>query len=342
MTNLQKIALAAVAALTVPAFAAGTARPGALNYVEGAVAIEGRPLTNQSVGSVTLNPGEILSTSQGRAEILLTPGVFLRLDDDSAVKMISPDLTHTQVELEHGRAAVEVDEIYDENNLDIIVDGVSTQLVKRGYYEFDAAPPMAMVFDGKAAVEVGDGKYKVVKAHHEIALAPGQNAHSPGLKAAGFNTDRAKGDFYNWNSLRSQYLAEANNQIAGQYAYAPGFAAGWYWDPYAWDYAFIGAGPFWSPFGWGDYPRLGRLSTAATAIADGTTATATSGAVSAAESTPASQAQASTAVAASTVAAAVGTANQQSTKTGQRNAASLGLFFVCSPVKLASASQNLS
>lgn len=254
MTNLHKLALAAVAALSLPAFAADTARPGALNYVEGAAAIEGRPLTNQSVGSITLNPGEILSTGKGRAEILLTPGVFLRLDDNSALKMIAPDLTHTQVELERGRAAVEVDQIYDENNLDVIVDGVSTQLVKRGYYEFNAATPTAMVFDGKAAIEVGDGKYKVVKAHHEVALASFQNAHGPVLKPASFNTDDAKDDFYNWNSLRSQYLAEANNQIAGEYAYAPGFAAGWYWDPYAWDYAFIGSGPFWSPFGWGYYP----------------------------------------------------------------------------------------
>ncbi len=254
MSNLQKIVLAALAALVVPAFAADTARPGALNYVEGATAIEGQPLTSRSVGSITLNPGEILSTGKGRAEILLTPGVFLRLDDDSAVKMIAPDLTHTQVELVHGRAAVEVDEIYDENNLDVVVDGVSTQLVKRGYYEFDAAPATARVFDGKAAIEIGDGKYKVIKAHHEVALASGQNASAPLLKPASFNTDDARDDFYNWNSLRSQYLAEANNQIATEYEGGPGFAAGWYWNPYAWDYAYLGAGPFWSPFGWGYYP----------------------------------------------------------------------------------------
>ncbi len=147
--------------------------------------------------------------------------------------MIAPDLTHTQVELVHGRAAVEVDEIYDENNLDVVVDGVSTQLVKRGYYEFDAAPATARVFDGKAAIEIGDGKYKVIKAHHEVALASGQNASAPLLKPASFNTDDARDDFYNWNSLRSQYLAEANNQIATEYEGGPGFAAGWYWNPYA-------------------------------------------------------------------------------------------------------------
>ncbi|HVZ82699.1 MAG TPA: hypothetical protein VG893_03420, partial [Terracidiphilus sp.] len=125
--NLQKMALAAIVAISVPVFAEEIARPGSLNYVEGAVALEGQPLTSRSVGSVTLNPGEILSTGRGRAEILLTPGVFLRLDNGSALKMIAPGLTQTQVELLRGRAAVEVDEIYDENDLEVIVDGVSTQ-----------------------------------------------------------------------------------------------------------------------------------------------------------------------------------------------------------------------
>ena len=55
------------------------------------------------------------------------------------------------------------------------------------------------------------------------------------------------------SSLRSQYLAEANSQIAGEYASA-GYGPGWYWNPYGWGYTFIGAGPLYSPFGWGFYP----------------------------------------------------------------------------------------
>ena len=35
---------------------------------------------------------------------------------------------------------------------------------------------------------------------------------------------------------------------------APGFYPGWYWDPYMWDYTFLGWDPFFSPFGWGFYP----------------------------------------------------------------------------------------
>lgn len=245
-----------VLALGPAAFGANIARPGTVNYVEGAAYIDGQQITDRNVGDAELNPGQELTTQQGKAEILLTPGVFLRLDDNSAVKMIAPDLTHTQVELEHGRAGVEVDEIYPQNNLDIVDGGVSTQLVKNGYYEFNADQPTAMVFDGKAAALVGDGKYRVIKSHHELALVAGPNNQLLAKeKPAEFDVNAAsKDDLYNWNSLRSQYMAEANNQIAGEYAGGPGFAPGWYWNPYMWDYAFIGPGPFYSPFGWGFYP----------------------------------------------------------------------------------------
>ena len=107
----------------------------------------------------------------------------------------------------------------------------------------------------RPTVEVGDGKYRVVKSHHELALVAGLNDKPIALeKPANFNTNEAKDDLYNWNSLRSQYLAEANNQIAGQYVDGSGFYPGWYWDPYAYGYTFIGGDPFYSPFGWGFYP----------------------------------------------------------------------------------------
>jgi len=236
--------------LGAPAFAAEPARPGTVNYVEGAASLEGRQLNAKDVGSIDLEAGQVLSTGAGKAEVLLTPGVFLRLDDNSAVKMISPDLTLTQVELVKGRAGIEVDEIHEQNNLQIVDAGVTTRLEKTGYYEFNATNPTAMVFKGKAAVEMG-GKTRELKDHHELALT-GDVQPGAKLKPADFDT-HAQDELYNWSSLRSQYLAEANNEMAGEY-YGTGAYPGWYWDPYAWGYTFIGGGPFYSPFGWGFYP----------------------------------------------------------------------------------------
>ncbi len=86
--------------------------PGTLNYVEGSVHLDGRLLTNRNVANDEMRAGQELTTGAGKAEILLTPGIFLRVDSNSAVKMISPDLAETQVELLRGRAGVEVDQIF--------------------------------------------------------------------------------------------------------------------------------------------------------------------------------------------------------------------------------------
>jgi len=244
------IALLGVAALCAPAFGADMARPGTVNYIEGAAYLNGTQLQNRNVGSTALDPGQVLTTGAGKAEVLLTPGIFLRVDSNSAVKMISPDLTQTQVEVDRGRAAVEVDQIFPQNEVQIMDGGVTTQLMKPGYYEFDGNTPEAMVFKGRAEVQVGDGKWETVKDHHELALV----ADGPGAKTASFDSKPTNDELYNWSSLRSQYLAEANNQIAGEYNSAPGFYPGWYWDPYMFDYTYLGWNPFFSPFGWGFYP----------------------------------------------------------------------------------------
>ena len=64
---------------------------------------------------------------------------------------------------------------------------------------------------------------------------------------------------YNWSSLRSAYLAEADVDLGPSYIAGGGYGlgwygAGWYWDPWFSAYTFIpGDGIFYSPFGWGFY-----------------------------------------------------------------------------------------
>jgi hypothetical protein len=251
------IGLLGIALSAWPALADTTrtrvAQPGTVNYVEGTADLNGQPITGKDAGNTILETGQELSTQQGKAEILLTPGVFLRLGANSTVRMVSPDLTLTQVEIQKGRAAIEVDEIHDQNNLQVIDAGVTTRLEKKGYYEFDADQPAAMVFKGEAKTQVADGDWRKIKGGHELLLTSGPGGRSLAKeKPADFETG-AGDDLYRWSSLRSQYLAEANNQIAGDYLGA-GYAPGWYWNPYGWGYTFIGAGSFYSPFGWGFYP----------------------------------------------------------------------------------------
>jgi FecR protein len=263
-TSIASMFLAVI--LSAPAFAAPSypansvahsALPGTLNYVEGQAKIGSDTLNANSVGSATLGNGQSLETGNGKAEILLTPGVFLRVDSNSALQMISSSITNTEVRLDQGRAMVEVDELHDQNHLRVSENGVETQLVKKGVYEFDADKQQVLVFDGKADVQEGDRAVSV-KGGHLVDLAGNGDR-----KAQGFNKDDYKrSDLYQWSSLRSSYLAEANVDAARVYVangyYGPGWIGpGWYWASGFGGYTYIpGDGILYSPFGWGFYSPL--------------------------------------------------------------------------------------
>src|SRR5579871_6160694 len=125
----------AVAVFSAPALEADntvSAVPGTLNYVEGQVYLGGQPLSAKSVGSTQVGQDQTLETDQGKAEILLTPGVFLRLGDNSEIRMVTPNLTNTQVELVKGEAMVEVADLFKDNNIQVLDSGSSVKLEKHG------------------------------------------------------------------------------------------------------------------------------------------------------------------------------------------------------------------
>jgi FecR protein len=254
MPRLKAVLLLSLATLLAPALiygqSADPAVPGTLNYVEGRVTMNGRAVNQSSVGSSELQEGQLVETGNGKAEILLTPGVFLRLGDNSAVRMISPNLAKTEVELVKGRADVEVDQLYKQNDLRVKIADGETRVLKTGLYAFDFDNRRVQVFDGKAAVLPANGRQKaiVVKKGRELAL------NGDGEKAEHFDKKASQDALYNWSSLRSEYLGEANVQLASAYEGAPDFAPGWFWDAGLYGYTWLpGDGAFFDPFGYGFY-----------------------------------------------------------------------------------------
>jgi hypothetical protein len=221
-----------------------------LNYVEGQASIGDQALNSKSIGSAELQPGQSLTTKKGKPEVLLTPGVFLRVGANSSVKMISPSLTDTEVEVEQGHAMVEVAEIHPENSIRVSEEGTRTQLLKTGLYDFNRNQEELRVFDGKASVENGR-QHVDVKGGHELTLASNGVFKSQKFDKKTYE----EGDLFRWSSLRSGYLAEANVDAARLYAVngwgGPGWwGADWYWDPWFSAFTFIpGDGIFYSPFG---------------------------------------------------------------------------------------------
>jgi hypothetical protein len=243
-----------VAAMCAFPQATVSAKPGALNYIEGHAFIDNQPVQQNQVGHLNLDANQTLRTDeQSKAEILLTPGVFLRVGPNSEVTMVTPSLTNTQVALNHGEALVDAAEVFKENNIQIIDAGASISLTKAGLYRFTTDQPTVSVFDGKATVHTGDDRIDVKKGRQVLLT-------SNKLKAEKFDRKQT-GELYAWSNLRSQYAAETSYATArtivvnnGWGGWGNGFGTGWYWNPFYSSWAFIpGSSYYTSPFGWGFY-----------------------------------------------------------------------------------------
>lgn len=232
------LALLAFGIFCLPAFGEDQPRPGTVNYVDGTAFVEGRPLVQNDAGQLALEPGQILSTTTGKVEVLLTPAAYLRVGDHSAIQMISPEMTPTQIKIERGKAGIEVDALLPQQDLEVVDGGLSVRLTRPGYYEFDAEHPLLRVFSGQAEVMTSDGAKITVKGHHQVALAEGAR-----LKPASFDRNKAQDSLTRWSQLRSRAMA----------GYAYPYGPGWYGGP--WMYGYYGV-PYGGPFGWGYYPPV--------------------------------------------------------------------------------------
>lgn len=235
-------------------------RPGSINYVEGQASIDSAagtsPVDVGAVGSLALGRDQTLTTQAGKVEILLTPGVFLRLADNSSVKLVSPEVANTEVSLGNGRAMVEVVDIHKENNIRIDLNGTHSKLLKRGLYDFDAEHNEVRVFNGEAEVD---------RANQRVTLGAREQAdlNRDGLKAIHFDSKQYEDDFYRFNGLRSGFLSEASADIARTFmgpgpVYSPDWCGpAWYWNSWFGVYTFLPQdGVYYGPFGWGFYSPI--------------------------------------------------------------------------------------
>jgi hypothetical protein len=245
----------AASALAAPAAAPGTpntAVPGTVNYVEGQVSVNGAPVNSTQNGHEELQPNELLTTQSGKAEVLLSPGIFLRVGNNSEIRMMSAELVNPRVELVRGEALAEVDR--KDGKAVILERGAEASILKAGLYRFDGDRGTVAVLDGKIRVSEND-KSKEFGKGKEVVL------NGSFLKPEDFDVKAQKqDDLYQWSNIRSDYLAQANQWTAQNIytGFAPYWGAGWYWNPYftAWSWL-PGDGFFYGPFGYPFYsPRV--------------------------------------------------------------------------------------
>jgi hypothetical protein len=251
-----------------------SAHSGTIHYMEGQVELDGQAVQQdiQKGQFAEMKSGQTLTVKDGQAEILLTPGVFLRVAENSSVTMLSNKLADTKVQVVSGSVITEVGELLQDNAITLKFQDSEISLGKRGLYRIDSDPARVRVYDGEARVTSPTGEVVAVRKGHELEFGAQ-------LEAKSFDTKQTDA-FYNWCARRDQYIAEANIYAAKSArdsgygftnaSYTPGYGSGygsglgygayggygsgfgsWMYNPYFGMFTYMPyTGMFYSPFGY--------------------------------------------------------------------------------------------
>jgi len=265
--------LLAAAAVSAPAQMVVSAHSGTVHYYEGNVSIDGVQVNSKPGHFEEIKERSVLRTARGRAEVLLTPGVFLRVGENSALRMLDNRLVSTRVELVSGSATLETDAQPGDNGkyknpaVTLIFRNYEIEPVKDGLLEITTDPAQVRVFKGEAKVQAGDNR-ATVKDGHEVFL-------TAALATDKFDEKTAGDDNYLWARDRSAVVSAANLSSARMLANSSGggslwsggglwggsaysmFGGGWYFNPYFGMYTYMPMNGFaFSPFGYGFYSPM--------------------------------------------------------------------------------------
>lgn len=227
-----------------------SAKSGTIHYVEGRVLLDGKQVEPKFGSFPQIHEKGVLRTEAGRAEVLLSPGVFLRIGENSEMRLISDRLTDTRLELVSGSALIECAEILKGNTITVVHNETSVSLRDDGLYRIDTDPAELRVYDGQAVVESG-GQILTVKGGKAASL-------NGALLVRKFDT-KTGDSLHRWAKRRAEYIAMANMSSAKQIhdRDLSWRRSGWYWNPYFGMFTYIPYRGAWaSPFGYRYYsPR---------------------------------------------------------------------------------------
>jgi hypothetical protein len=204
------LSLGVLAVSTLCAQSVISTHSGVVQYIEGSAFLADQPVQPKFGQFPDIKENQEFRTADGRAEILLTPGVFLRLGENSSIRMLSTRLTDTRVEVLSGSAIVESTEIPKDNAVQLVYKNDKIDLQKQGLYRLDSEPARFAVFTGEAVVTDPSG---------QLTLRSGKQTNLAGVLMAE-NFDRKADDqdaLYRWSDRRASYVAQANVASANSY-----------------------------------------------------------------------------------------------------------------------------
>jgi hypothetical protein len=188
-----------------------SARAGGVNFVAGEVSLKraGRNSWQQLSTADELKSGDAVRTgADGRAEILLNPGSYLRLGESSECELTDATLDHLRLKLARGGAVVEAAG-FDDADFAIALDTPQTQvaIVRSGVYRLNVASSNAtelVVRKGRALVgreraTVKEGMAARVGANGVVEIAKLDKNGRDALDA--------------WSKDRAEEIARVNRRL---------------------------------------------------------------------------------------------------------------------------------
>jgi len=168
-----------------------SAQAGLVNYVEGPVNVQ---LHQQIPAGTPIQTGP-----QGHAEILLNPGSFLRVGENSTVILDSVELTQIAVRVVNGIALIESAEVDKHAPIRVTTGNLTTLILSKGLYRFSG--DTASIIDGK--LRTADSSVTAKKGQQITAIDNRYDKRTVTLTAEATELDR-------WSERRSAQLAAAN------------------------------------------------------------------------------------------------------------------------------------
>jgi uncharacterized membrane protein YgcG len=192
-----------------------SARAGGINAVTGGASVTSRNDTGWQQLMITddLSSGDRVRTAfDGRVEILLNPGSYLRLGGNSEVELLDNSLASLEVKLLRGTAIVEATGADGlELNIGISTPHTRLAIVRQGLYRLNVVPEDATeLIVRKGRVILSDTQTKV-KGGNKIVFSATNVSIAKLTKEEKKRNDKDEVEV--WSKDRAETLAKANRKI---------------------------------------------------------------------------------------------------------------------------------
>src|SRR5215208_1669364 len=190
-----------------------SAKAGGINAITGEASVHSRGPGDWQQLSITddLDAGDRVRTANdGRVEILLNPGSYLRLGGDPVVELSNNSLENLEVRLLRGTAIVEATGADDlDLNINISTPHTRLAIVRQGLYRLNVVPEDATeLIVRKGRVILSDSHTKV-KGGNKVIFSATNVSVAKLTKEEKKNKDSVE----TWSKDRAQTLAKANSKI---------------------------------------------------------------------------------------------------------------------------------